>query len=118
MGEEGIARAESTSSLDGRFFRMVSFNRILSYNGLDTRTDVYRAAELGETERLASLLDAASTGTGYGKNFFFEIHDDINWQNDDGESALFTACFNGHTKCAALLIGACRSSSPRRAAGA
>jgi len=90
----------------GGLFRIVSMHRVLSYNGLDQRTDVYRAAELGDSERLASLLSAGSTTDAWGKSFFVDMHDDIDWRNEEGETALYAACFNGQETCVTLLLNA------------
>ena len=81
-------------------------HRVLSYNGLDQRTDVYRAAELGDAARLSSLLEAGSTTDAWGKSFFVDMHDDIDWQNEEGETALYASCFNGHNVCVTYLLNA------------
>jgi len=100
-------RTPSASSFkDGRLFKVVSMHRVLSYNGLDQRTDVYRAAELGDSARLSSLLEAGSTTDAWGKSFFVDMHDDIDWQNEEGETALYASCFNGHNVCVTLLLNA------------
>ena len=92
---------------DGRLFKVVSINRVMSYgNGLDQRTDVYRAAELGDSSRLGSLLTAGSTTDAWGKSFFVDMHDDVDWRNEEGETALYAACFNGHSTCVMQLIDA------------
>lgn len=100
-------RTPSASSFkDGRLFKVVSMHRVLSYNGLDQRTDVYRAAELGDSARLSSLLEAGSTTDAWGKSFFVDMHDDIDWQNEEGETALYASCFNGHNVCVTYLLNA------------
>ena len=100
-------RTPSVSSFkDGRLFKVVSMHRVLSYNGLDQRTDVYRAAELGDSARLSSLLEAGSTTDAWGKSFFVDMHDDIDWQNEEGETALYASCFNGHNVCVTYLLNA------------
>jgi len=98
--------SRNSSFKDGRLFKVVSMHRVLSYNGLDQRTDVYRAAELGDAARLSSLLEAGSTTDAWGKSFFVDMHDDIDWQNEEGETALYASCFNGHNVCVTYLLNA------------
>lgn len=80
--------------------------KLTSDNLLDQRTEIYRAAELGDSARLGSLLEAGSTTAAWAKSFFVDMHDDIDWQNEAGETALYASCFNGHNVCVTMLLNA------------